>query len=88
VRHIATLGVGDTFGEMEFIDIQPCAASVHAVDSVSALTLSNHDLYKIWKHDVKAYAMLVMNMAREISRRLRQMDALVATTPFKHSAEP
>jgi len=77
---IAELGVGDAFGEMEFIDIQPCVATVRAKNDVSALTLANRHLYEIYKWNVKTYAILVMNMAREISRRLRKMDAAVATS--------
>jgi CRP-like cAMP-binding protein len=79
---IAGLGIGDAFGEMEFIDIQPCAATVRALEDVSTLTLSNRSLYQIYKWDLKAYAILIMNMAREISRRLRQMDAVVATSLY------
>ena len=79
---IAELGEGDAFGEMEFIDIQPCVATVRAKEDVSALTLANRSLYEIYKWNVKTYAILVMNMAREISRRLRKMDAAVATSLY------
>jgi CRP/FNR family cyclic AMP-dependent transcriptional regulator len=78
-RHIVTMGSGDTFGEMELIDIQPCAATVRAVEDTVTLTLSNHDLYRISKIDMKTYALLIMNLARELSRRLRQTDVLLAT---------
>jgi CRP/FNR family cyclic AMP-dependent transcriptional regulator len=77
-RHIITMSGGDTFGEMELIDIQPCAASVRAVEDTMTLTLSNHDLYQISKIDMKTYALLIMNLARELSRRLRQTDMLLA----------
>ena len=76
---IARLGAGDAFGEMELIDIQPCVATVTAEEDVTALTLSNRALYRIYKANLKTYAMIVLNMAREISRRLRRMDAVVAT---------
>ncbi|HSV91473.1 MAG TPA: cyclic nucleotide-binding domain-containing protein [Desulfobacterales bacterium] len=75
-RHIVTMAAGDTFGEMELIDIQPCEASVRAIEDTVTLTLSNHDLYRVSKVDMKTYAMLIMNLAREISRRLRQTDRL------------
>ena len=65
-RRITVMHTGDTFGEMELIDIQPCAA-----------TLSNHDLYKVSKTDMKTYALLIMNLARELSRRLRTMDEMI-----------
>ena len=77
-QQIAALGVGDTFGEMELIDIQPCAATVRATEDSVVLTLSNTDFHKISKMDLKSFTLIVMNLAREISRRLRRMDALLA----------
>ncbi len=75
-RHIVTMVAGDTFGEMELIDIQPCEATVRALEDTLTLTLSNHDLYRVSKVDMKTYALLIMNLARELSRRLRQTDRL------------
>jgi CRP/FNR family cyclic AMP-dependent transcriptional regulator len=75
-RHIVTMAAGDTFGEMELIDIQPCEATVRAIEDTLTLTLSNRDLYRVSKVDMKTYALLIMNLARELSRRLRQTDRL------------
>ena len=77
-QKIATLGVGDTFGEMELIDIQPCAATVRALEDTVVLTLSNFDFHKISKINLKSFTLIVMNLAREISRRLRKADELLA----------
>ena len=79
---IATLKAGDAFGEMELIDIQPRAATVKALEDTTTLILSNMDLYKIQKWNLQTYTMIILNLAREISRRLRKMDALVASTLF------
>jgi CRP-like cAMP-binding protein len=78
VHRIATLGVGDTFGEMELLDVQPCIATIRTLEATSVLTLSNMDLYRISKTNLKTYTMIIMNLARAISRRLRRMDALIA----------
>jgi CRP-like cAMP-binding protein len=77
-RHIVTMASGDTFGEMELIDIQPCAATVRAIEDTATLSLSNSDLYRLSKTDMKTYALLIMNLARELSRRLRRTDLLLA----------
>ena len=77
-RRIAVMGEGDTFGEMELIDIQPCAASVRAFERTHTLTLSNRDLYTLSKQDMTTYTLIIMNLAREISRRLRRADAMIA----------
>lgn len=77
-QQLATFGPGDTFGEMELIDIQKRSASVRALEDVSALTLSNRNMYKLYHLNIKTYTMIIMNIAREISRRLRHMDDLIA----------
>ena len=79
---LAALDEGDTFGEMELIDIQPRSASVRALDNVSTLTLSNKDMYEIYHNNLKAFTLIIMNIAREISRRLRRMDALVGSSLY------
>jgi len=76
-RRITVMETGDTFGEMELIDVQPCAATVRALEDTVTLTLSNKDLYKVSKTDLKTYTLLILNLARELSRRLRTMDDLM-----------
>ena len=76
-RRITVMGTGETFGEMELIDVQPCAATVRAREDTSTLTLSNHDLYRVSKTDMKTYTLLIMNLARELSRRIRTMDMMI-----------
>ena len=77
-RRLLVLDEGETFGEMELIDIQPCAASVRALEDTTALTLSNRGLYEINKCSCQIFSILIMNLARDISRRLRIEDELLA----------
>jgi len=77
-RLLTTLTVGDSFGEMELIDIQPCAASVITLSEVNAVTLSNRDLYKLSQNHLMVFTIIIMNLARDISRRLRKTDDLLA----------
>ena len=73
---------GDTFGEMELIDIQNRSASVRALENLTVLTLSNEDMYEIFERNQAAFIIIPMNIAREINRRLRKMDALVASSLY------
>lgn len=71
---ISTLGEGDSFGEMELIDIQPRSATVKALVDVEAVSLSNSDLLKLSQQDLEAFSIIVVNIARIISRKLRKTD--------------
>lgn len=75
-RRIAVLHVGDVFGEMELIDLQRRSATVRALEPVSALALSNGDLFRIYESDMPTFTLIVLNLARELSRRLREIDDL------------
>lgn len=78
LSRIAVLKTGDTFGEMALIDIQPRSAMVRALEPVKALALSNASLYHLYQDDIHTYTMIILNLARELSRRLRLMDELLA----------
>jgi CRP-like cAMP-binding protein len=68
---VATLGPGDCFGEMSLIDIQPRSASVRTVGETTLLVLRYRELLEIRRSDPEAFLLLVLNLAREVSRRLR-----------------
>jgi CRP-like cAMP-binding protein len=68
LRH---LGAGDCFGEMALIDMSPRSASVVALEDCSAIRLTNADLYRVYQADLEQFALIHMNIARELSRRLR-----------------
>ena len=86
-ERIAELGPGDTFGEMEIIDIQPRAASARVLTDAETLSMSSHDLYHLYKTCPHAHTIIVLNLAREISRRLRTMDALVASSLYRSHSQ-
>lgn len=85
-RRLALLQSGESFGEMELIDIQPRSATVRSLEDVTVLSLSNGDLYALHKICPNTFTMIVMNMAREISRRLRRMDAAVSSALYASGA--
>jgi CRP/FNR family transcriptional regulator, cyclic AMP receptor protein len=71
---LGTLGPGDCFGEMGILDLQPRSASVVALEPSEALELSSMAIHGLYEHDLEQFALLWMNLARELSRRLRQAD--------------
>jgi len=77
-QRLTTLGPHDCFGEMALIDVQPRSAGVRACEPTTVWTLSGADLRGILKWRPATYALVVGNIAREISRRLRRRDAAAA----------
>ena len=75
---LAEFKEGDSFGEMEILDVMPTVATIRALTPVSVITLSNKALHEIYKTDLPAFSMMVMNLARDLSRRLRRMDEKTA----------
>jgi CRP-like cAMP-binding protein len=68
---------GDTFGEMEVLDVMPSVATIKALTPTKVMSISNRNLHQLYKNDIKAFALIIMNLARDISRRLRNMDEKV-----------
>ncbi len=80
---IATLGPGEVAGEMSLIDIQPRSAELRARGAASIIVLAHGDIAAIYREDQKSYTLLVLNIAREISLRLRRLDQLLADLLFE-----
>ncbi|MBU1359984.1 MAG: cyclic nucleotide-binding domain-containing protein [Gammaproteobacteria bacterium] len=68
---------GDCFGEMALLDLFPRSATVRADSDCSAIELSSANLYRLFEHDAVQFALIQMNIAREMSRRLRVTDDLL-----------
>jgi CRP/FNR family transcriptional regulator, cyclic AMP receptor protein len=75
---VAVLGPGDWFGEMSILDVLPRSASTRSLAPSRLLRLTAHDLDALYRRDMRSYALLVLNIAREMSRRLRVADGLLA----------
>ena len=77
-HRVAILGPNDAFGEMSMIDVQPRSATVRALAATRLLRISSEHLDALYRHDVKSYAIVVLNIARDLSRRLRVTDGILA----------
>ena len=77
-RRLSELGPGATVGEMELIDLQPRSCSVVALEPVEALSIDRADLLALKRENVDTFAILALNLARDLSRRLRQMNRAMA----------
>jgi len=79
---LSHFGEGETFGEMEVLDVMPAIASINARSQVTTMSISNKALREIYKMDIKTFSLIIMNLARDLSRRLRKMDEKLADSPI------
>jgi CRP/FNR family cyclic AMP-dependent transcriptional regulator len=77
-KRIAVLGPDDWFGEMSMLDMQPRSATVRAVAPSRLLRMTSEDFDALYRFDIKSYAIIVLNIARDLSRRLRVTDGILA----------
>jgi CRP/FNR family transcriptional regulator, cyclic AMP receptor protein len=76
---VALFGPSDWFGEMGVLAVQPRSATVRAVAPTTLVRITPGDVDKLlYRRDLKDYALFVMNIARELSRRLRVADGIIA----------
>lgn len=78
VIRVMDLAPGDFFGEMTLIEMQNRSATVAAVSPTVLYELTAQKLYACYKTDVHAYVIVLQNINRELSRRLRRADKRIA----------
>jgi CRP/FNR family cyclic AMP-dependent transcriptional regulator len=75
--HLHELHAGDCFGEMALMDYFARSASVRALEPCSAIEVSAAALHRLYERDIEQFALIQMNLGREVSRRLRATDELL-----------
>jgi CRP/FNR family transcriptional regulator, cyclic AMP receptor protein len=71
---LARLREGEFFGEMCILETLPRTATVQAVEPALLWSLSSMAFYNLYKSMPQEYSILVLNLARDLSRRLRKLD--------------
>ena len=70
-------GPGDCFGEMALMDLHPRSASVRALERCVAIEFGHDEMLHLYQADLEQFALLQMNLGRELCRRLRATDDLL-----------
>jgi CRP-like cAMP-binding protein len=81
------MGQGDCFGEMALIDFCPRSASVRALEDSRAIELSATSLQQLYEKDPAQFTMIYMNLGRELSRRLREVNDLLFRASVLHEKD-
>lgn len=71
---LGELGEKEVFGEMAIIDNQSRSATVTAETNVEVFVLSHEDFDRLKRDDIEAYATITVNIAKDISIRLREIN--------------
>ncbi|MFI5337343.1 MAG: cyclic nucleotide-binding domain-containing protein [Opitutales bacterium] len=79
---LAEMASGNFFGEMSLVESFPRSASVVAAEDTTVFSLKGGDFYQLYRHRPEQYGIVVLNIARDLARRLRALDekfALIST---------
>ena len=68
---------GECFGEASLMSMQRHSAAVVALEDSEVLAISRHSLISLQHEDLALFAMLMMNIARELARRLKFTDDVI-----------
>ncbi len=77
VISIVRLGPGETFGEMALVELQSRSATVVVRKKARTYSLTNLDLFTLYRTDPNAYVFVLQNICRMLSRRLRKADSRI-----------
>lgn len=75
---LARLHPGTFFGEMCVVDPVPRAATVRAISKVTVIEIKAATLHHLFKKMPTQYAIMILNLARDLARRLRALDEAFA----------
>lgn len=81
---LSTMGRGDCIGEMALFDFMPRSASALATAPSQLLEITAASLLEIAERDMEQFALIQMNMGREVTRRLRICEERI----FRHEQFP
>ncbi|MEX0729381.1 MAG: cyclic nucleotide-binding domain-containing protein [Aquisalimonadaceae bacterium] len=68
------LKTGDCFAEMALLGLYPRSGSVRAMKDSQAIRINYEILADLYERDPRQHTTILMNMARDLSRRLRDAD--------------
>jgi len=75
---LARLKAGDFFGEMCILETLPRTATVLTRSDAILHALPSVAFYELFKEKPDQYGILILNIARDVSRRLRRLDEIFA----------
>lgn len=78
------LGTGECFGQVALMSIHRHTISAVAIEDSEIIVFSKHLLHRLHREDIALFALLMMNIARELARRLQFTDDLLIQSIHGH----
>jgi len=75
---LAVLGPGEFFGEMCILETLPRSATGQALGQATVVSVASSAFYHLYQNMPGQYSILILNIARDLSRRLRHLDEVFA----------
>jgi len=75
---LAVLGPGEFFGEMCILESLPRCATAQAAGQATVVSVASSDFYHLYHKMPAQHSILLLNIARDLSRRLRHLDQVFA----------
>jgi CRP-like cAMP-binding protein len=75
---LTVLGPGQFFGEMCILETLPRSATAKAVSQSTVVSVASSAFYHLYQKMPAQHSILLLNMARDLSRRLRHLDEVFA----------
>jgi CRP-like cAMP-binding protein len=70
---LAALGPGECFGEMCILETQPRSATAQAVGQATVVSVGTSAFFQLYQKAPEQYCIVLLNLARDLSRRLRRL---------------
>jgi CRP-like cAMP-binding protein len=78
------LGPGDCFGEASFVGIHRHTATATCLERSEIIALDRKAFLTLQKTDLELFALLALNLARELARRLQLTDQILIHYLHRH----
>lgn len=75
---LAKLGAGEFFGEMCILETLPRSATGQAAADTTVISIPSSAFYHLYEKRPAQHSILILNIARDLSRRLRRTDEAFA----------
>jgi CRP/FNR family cyclic AMP-dependent transcriptional regulator len=76
-QFIATISKGDIFGEMVLINETKRTANIICTEKCAVLVLSFDNFYKFFSKNPSVFALMVLNVTRLITKRLKHSNSVI-----------